>query len=315
MSACTRTDRHSARRRFSDTMAAGAALLVVVALSACGAARLAPRDSGVTALVVPAQCVNQSPDSDGDGLPDTCEVQLIREFAPVLMFSSTRCVAPGPLPREEVPGGYFHAAQPVRDAIRLVYLPAYYRDCGWTGAKCLIADCAPHAGDSELIAIDVVPHEGNGWRVKRIFLSAHCFGRIRSDCRWYEEEELDEFEWIGEPGSAPIIWVSDGRHANYPSRRACDRGHLWIDACDVTARPVRFPARASRNIGSRSAPLSVEGQPHGCVPGSYVEPGEALLVSPRALECFWDGAVRFGGWQGGRNGATAYGRYLELMLN
>jgi hypothetical protein len=309
------TRRDAAARQRAHLGMACAVLVGTLAVSACAAPRLVPRESATPPLVLPEPCADGSPDRDGDGLPDACEARLATYFAPVLMFSATRCVAPAPLRGDAVPGGYFHAAQPVRDAIRLLYLPAYYRDCGWSGAKCLLSDCVPHAGDSELIAIDVVPDGRDSWRVLRIFLSAHCFGRIRSDCRWYEENELGAFAWVDEPGSAPIIWVSDGRHANYPSRSACGRGHLWLDTCDADARAVRFPVSAARNIGSRSMPLQIEGQPPGCVTGAFVEPDDPLVVAARALECFWDAGVRFGGWQSSGRGSTAYGRYLELMLN
>ena len=66
-----------------------------------------------------------------------------------------------------------------RQTVRLLYLPAYYRDCGWTGFKCTLhsASCAPQAsGDSELIAIELSVPDPARPAVRGLFRSAHCFG-------------------------------------------------------------------------------------------------------------------------------------------
>src|SRR5690606_31532961 len=132
-----------------------------------------------------------------------------------------------------IPGGYFHAAQPFRDGVRLVYLPAYYRDCGWSSRWCVLMDCEGHAGDSELIAVDVERLPSGAWATTSVFLSAHCFGSSSRDCRWYEGRALDDFEWLkGRQRVAPIVWVSDARNANYPSYAACAGGHGGMDACE-----------------------------------------------------------------------------------
>lgn len=289
------------------------AALAAVLLTACGSARLTPSlpiEGGWAPL--PAMCAAEGTDSDGDGLTDECELNLATAFAPVLMQSSTRCTPPPARPRSGIPGGYLHAVQRVGGAIRLVYMPAYYRDCGWSGAKCILADCAPHAGDSEIIAIDLLPRAGS-LAVGRIFLSAHCFGRIRSDCRWYEGEELAAFAWTESEPAAPVVWVADGRHANYPSRAACERGHLRFDTCEGTALAFRFPVVPARNVGSRERPIRELERRAGCVSGAWIEPGELLLVGPEEVECFWDPEWRFRGWQGAGEGVTAYGRYLEVL--
>jgi hypothetical protein len=305
----------AAARAGRRARAAALAIAAAALTASCGGARFTPAEPepGAPVVVMP-DCLDTLPDRDSDGMSDACEERLARQFAPLLMVSATRCTSPTPLPRAEIAGGYLHGAQPVRGAIRLVYLPAYYRDCGWTGAKCILADCTPHAGDSELIALDVVPESGRGWRVQRVFLSAHCFGHIRSDCRWYEGEDLNAFEWLEVEGTRiPVVWVSDGRQANYPSRAACDRGHMRIDSCDADARAVRFPVTAARNIGSRAVPLTEPGRPAGCVSGAFVEPRDPLLVSTLAIECFWDVRAPFGGWQASGDGVTPYARYLELL--
>ena len=168
--------------------------------------------------------------------------------------------------------------------------------------------------DSELIAVDVVPVSDGRWAVERVFLSAHCFGRSRGSCRWYEGEELSEFSWVEQARSAPVVWVSAGRQANYPSHGACERGHWGIDRCASDASAVRFPISADRNIGSRMHPIRDADRREGCVSGAVVDPAEPLLAGAEEVECFWAPDVPFRGWQGGTGGgATAYARYLEVL--
>lgn len=135
-----------------------------------------------------------------------------------------------------------------------------------------------------------------------VFLSAHCFGRSGGSCRWYREQELEEFDWIG---AAPIVWVSEGRQANYPSWRACDAGHHAVDTCDRHDTSFWFPVLPAHNIGSRARPP----WPGGCVTGARLD---AEDVDPDAQECFWL-PEPFRGWQAGGNGVTPYSKYLDQI--
>lgn len=262
----------------------------------------------------PGPCLDVDSDADDDGLSDACELALSRAFAPLLMMHSTRCTLPAAGTQDRVAGGYFHAAQPERGVVRLVYMPAYYRDCGWTGAKCIFVDCSGHAGDSEIIAIDVRQLENGAWATDAIFLSAHCFGTSDGKCRWYRDDDLEQFEWVSDiDRGAPVVWVSDARNANYPSYAACERGHWRIDSCDSASVPYAFPVTAERNIGSRAVPLVNGEHPPGCVSGEFVEPLDRMIVAPDAVECFWSAEAPFGGWQGVDGGETAYGEYLDHL--
>ncbi|HEX6588401.1 MAG TPA: hypothetical protein VF039_05215, partial [Longimicrobiales bacterium] len=195
----------------------------------CGAwqPRVAP--SALEDLLSYDDCLGE-PDRDLDGLTDACEHALARAFAPVLLQNNGDCdfdAAGG-----RIRGGYMHAAQGVEAGrVRIAYLPAYLTDCGWAGLKCLLpgVDCSPHAADSEFIVVDAVHDERAGWRVEGVFLSAHCFDGDAPACRWWRGAELSELEWTG---SHPIVRVADGRHANYPDRAACERGHHFLDSCD-----------------------------------------------------------------------------------
>jgi hypothetical protein len=239
------------------------------------------------------------PDSDADGLSDACELHVAQRYAPVLVVREGGCNWEASAFR--VGGGYLHSVQPTDSVIRSAYLPAYYRDCGWSGLKCILPwiDCGPHNGDSELIIVELRPR-GADFEVSGVFLSAHCFGRSTASCRWYRGSELDQFSW---QGSAPVVWVAEGRNANYPSREACDAGHHSIDTCDRHSPRYRFPVEPQRNLGSRRVPLSED----GCLTAAELDVPVGL---PDAEECFWTD-VPFRGWQGEGKGVTSYNRYLS----
>lgn len=262
-----------------------------------------------------ADCPHAAPDRDQDGLSDACELQLATAFAPVLVTSSTACNMNADADGRRLGGGYLFVVRPTPAGAVIGYLPAYFQDCGWSGPKCLLPglSCAPHAGDSELIALDL-RREGRSWRVEGVFLSAHCFGRSSPGCRWYRGEDLRQFEW-GTEGAAvgPVVWVADGRNANYPSRRACERGHGFVDTCGGSRLRYPFPVHASRNIGSRVRPLETSGARAGCVRSAPVDPGNGA-TAPDAVECFWDPDARFRGWQASGDGVTPYERYLREVI-
>ena len=255
------------------------------------------------------ECAEGGTDSDGDGLSDACEQRLAERFAPVLNASAVTCNAlPAGDPRH-LGGGYLFVVAPSGSRIRVAYLPAYFRDCGWSGAKCRLpgVDCSPHAGDSEMIVLEL--EGGPEWEVAGVFLSAHCFGRSSSSCRWYRGRELEAFRWAEVGGRRPIVWVANGRNANYPSRRSCEAGHWWVDTCAGARMEYRFPVREQANLGSRAAP----GVGGGCVPAAEVDPAHAATAEG-AVECFWDDAARFRGWQADGRGVTPYSRYLREIV-
>ncbi len=239
-------------------------------------------------------CDDGGRDSDRDGLADACELALVRHFAPTLVVSTRDC-----LWRPDgggLFGGYLNGAQPAGAGVRLAYLPAYTRDCGWGALTCVPrrAGCSGHDGDSELILVDVARSEDR-WRVTGVFLSAHCGEHEAGDCRWHRGDALRAFSWH----DGPIVWVARGKHAHYPTHASCDRGNWRRDTCDGPVVAARFPViDAGRNIGSRDAP---SWGPGGCVRG------DMLAISPRDAvddpdECMWDARRPFRGWQGAFRG-------------
>jgi hypothetical protein len=250
------------------------------------------------------------PDADLDGLSDVCEIELAAMHAPVLVASPSACswdAASGRLM-----GGYLFGAEPIVGGIRLLYLPAYLMDCGWSGPKCLLrwrGGCDPHVADSEMIAVDVARGADGGWSAERVFLSAHCFDDRA--CRWHEASELDWLE------RAPFVWVAEGKNANYPSRAACDTGHWHFDTCDRNDRSYRFPVESGmQNIGSSLRPF-----PHHTDDPACVDVTEIPHLPPApdsnstASECIWTAAA-FRGWAGpDEAGVTGYARYFAELAD
>ncbi|HEV2146254.1 MAG TPA: hypothetical protein VGR37_02465 [Longimicrobiaceae bacterium] len=267
-----------------------------------------------------AECLagGASADRDLDGVLDRCEHDLAAAFAPVLRVDERECgwdesVAPG-----RIGGEYLYAVQrrPSGDGLRIAYMPAYYRDCGWSLPVCRLTPsvCEGHAGDSEMVALDVAfdPRTAR-WETRRVFLSAHCHGRSAGRCRWYEGRGLERFSWAdGVRRGAPLVWVAHGKHGGYPTAAECDTGHWGYDGCRGNRTAYRFPVASPRqNAGSRTHPF-----PHGsgeeCI-GPREAGWRSDVPDPAARECFWDPAARFRGWQGAEAGAgaTGYGRYLR----
>ena len=242
-------------------------------------------------------------DTDRDGISDACELSTAQTFAPWLVQSSRSCSWDVSVTPARVGGEYlFGVERNGADGMRIVYLPAYYTDCGWTGAKCSLhlTNCDPHEGDSETIVVDL-RENADGWRVERVFLSAHCFGRSQGDCRWFD---ADAFSWRA---AAPVIWVAEGKHANYPSAKQCDRGHFYFDTCDGNDTVVHYPVLSGRqNIGSAAVPFGR----NGCIDGTHT--GLASTLPEAAVEeCFWS-ERRFTGWHAAPDASsTPYVRYLR----
>jgi hypothetical protein len=286
----------------------GTLFLLVPALSSAQARASTPADCEAPGLVEVCASPPGAADADGDGLGDACEHALAAAFAPVLVFDAGECGWDSSVTPARVGGGYLYAARRAGERIRIAYLPAYYRDCGWRQPVCRVTWwlCDGHPGDSEAVVLELVPDGGGaGWRVERLFLSAHCHGRSAGRCRWYGAGELESVR------GAPVVWVASGKHGGYPSRAACDGGHWGYDSCDRNAARVRFPVLTLRqNVGSRARPFPYAGG-RDCV-GPEVAGWGSALAEATARECFWDPGAEFRGWQrGSGRGATGYARYLR----
>lgn len=254
-------------------------------------------------------------DADRDGTEDGCEHALAAAFAPLLVFDEGECGWDASVPPGRVGGEYLYAVQGAGEGrVRVAYLPAYYGDCGWRLPACRVTPwlCHPHVGDSEMVVVEAAPAGGDQWRAERVFLSAHCHGRSAGWCRWYSGGEMERFRWVdGVVRGAPVVWVAHGKHGNYPSPGACGAGHWGYDDCARNRASRRYPVVSPRqNAGSRAAPFPYAGG-RECIGADAVGWGSTLPAAG-AVECFWDPAASFRGWQRGEGGgATGYGRQLR----
>lgn len=241
-------------------------------------------------------------DRDEDTVDDWCEYDLAYEFRPQLVFMPD-CNWDAGLNR--MGGEYFFAASisrgsvkfPQRGAVRLIYMPAYYHDCG-LGAEDEEAFDRPHSGDSEFIIIDLGFDKGtNHWLTSAVFLSAHCEEITGAKC---QEWPPSAFLWVAERVGAPFVYVAERKHANYPSVGEC----LWFERCSSSGPTYRYPIWTSANIGQGLAQLV------NCTQGL----SSRGMKDPGVGECLWTSS-RFNGWQaevvgGGSKGYTTRpGRY------
>jgi hypothetical protein len=250
-------------------------------------------------------------DPDNDGMANDCENVLAQAFAPGLWFMRD-CNWDNRFAR--MGGEYYFAVQRAPgqeyDAARIAYLPAYYLDCGTPhdaislcGASQLtpLTDgaCAGHTGDSELIMLDIsFDWNTRHWVADSVFLSAHCaFGPVGygvgggkvNGCNWFD---WNQFEFVDIARGAPVIWVAEGKHANYRSQSLCNSGAVaQQDTCDANTAFHRYPTgNGQQNIGSRASPLRDCAAP--LTGSAYGSP----QVNP--IECMWTPTSLFRGWWG-----------------
>jgi hypothetical protein len=257
-------------------------------------------------------------DPDNDGVDNGCENALAAAFAPELLVPHD-CNWDYSLGQPGVGrfgGEYFFAVQARVTAggyrVRIAYLPAYYWDCGpmldWKCPAFLVEACSHHTGDSEFIIVDVrYSASSSHWLTEQVFLSAHCPWSASNieGCLWWS---ANQFAWVdGKRYGAPVVWVAEGKHANYTSQSSCEGGGAYdTDTCEFSNTRMRFPVVYSQqNIGSRAVPFRDCGTPFW---GSQ-------MTNAQAVECMWNTQVRsrFDGWLGFSEGAPAapYGDHLR----
>jgi hypothetical protein len=298
--------------------------LLILSVASCGVERQArgraPVGVALSWTSDGCRAPERGRDTDADEVDDECELALAQAFAPEMIVHPGDCSWDVSAEAPRLGGGYLFAAERAPDgrAIRIAYILAYYRDCGWDGLACATRGpgCGGHAGDSELIVVQV-RHDGAArWVSDAVFLSAHCFGRSDGRCRWYRGDDLRHFTWArGIPRGAPRIWVARGKHANYPTPRECDTGHWYYDSCDGNSVAYRFPvASSAQNVGSRHQPLPAGDSfnPSGCFAAEQL-PLRSGSTHAGTRECFWNWTARFRGWQRDSAGIapTPYGRLLR----
>jgi hypothetical protein len=261
-------------------------------------------------------CKTPVADLDRDGLDDECERRLGAAFAPDLVMNAFECNWDWQL--NKMGGEYLYAVQYIVDPsgprYRIVYMPGWYRDCGdvATGA-------GGHGGDSEFIIVDVGFRALESWRsptwqTLQVFLSAHCGAWNGRDCQWWDAGWWErEGRWVnGVRYGAPVVWVSNAKHANYYSKGKCFTGSLGADDCLNNGRTVRYPIQyAWQNVGSFTVPYAFESVPNDYAANGIPARLGSSFTQPWAREHFWKTAdADFRGWRG-YDGSTPYGKTLR----
>ena len=238
-------------------------------------------------------CSEPDADTDEDGLSDQCEINLAAAFAPSLIT----------LFGDDVRRETRWAARPdTAQTVVIIYMLGYWMDNGDTGssrAACddllfLEPDCQGHIGDSESITLYVTfDSESHHWYLKRAALSAHTGYYVFAQTGGSASSPSNDGYTFSYPDrylGYPLVWVSDGKHANYATAAQCDAGGtLGSDQCDLTFRDTtRVAAPYDRNVGSPSVHLI------DCVPSDSLD---HPYYSITKTECYWT-FKRFGGWYG-----------------
>jgi hypothetical protein len=185
-------------------------------------------------------------DLDGDGLSQHCEYSIARSFAPMLHYGTG----------ESCPGGepYWAAKRFPSGIVRIAYMMAYYRDCGYNAD----AWASEHTGDSEFIMVQVKFNESTQhWEFDQMWLSAHYEATLAG-------QDVDYSSWVSAANTIfydrylafPKVWAAEDKHANYRSVDVCRNvgAFFWQDECGST-NIIRFPVKEARNTGSRYVDL------------------------------------------------------------
>jgi hypothetical protein len=246
----------------------------------------------------PSWCMSTSWDLDADGMHDACEMALAAAFAPTFRYAQS-CSWDHSMGR--MGGEYFFAVEWWVAGISAIitYLPAYYWDCGVPNRDGLLAachlfrsTCGPHTGDTEFVTVLVVWNsDTQHWLTHSVFLSAHCGAPWPAylKCKWYD---WPSFQWVdGHSRGAPIIWVAEGKNANYKSKASFDDGGAFgFDTCEFSNTLQPFPVQYhQQNVGSRHLPRV------DCGPPLSVWPSTARDTS--LTECIWSSSPKYRGWQ------------------
>lgn len=255
-------------------------------------------------------------DLDRDGVNDGCERALAAAFAPELVINTFECNFDRSLDR--MGGEYLYAVQLIVQSTgaryRIAYMPGWYRDCGDPATG-----ISGHGGDSEFIIVDVVYRSLDAsrpptWQTLQVFLSAHCGAWNGRDCQWWDAGYWErEGRWVNNiQYGAPVVWVSNGKHANYYSKGKCLTGSVGADDCLNNARTTRYPiAYAWQNVGSNAVPYAFEATPNDYATTGIPAHSGSPMTLPDAREHFWKTAdADFRGWRG-YDGSTPYGKMLR----
>ena len=205
-----------------------------------------------TAVSMSAQLIQAAPaiDSDGDGLSDALEAELLEQFQPRWMISNADCsVMPaqfqsmatvptvvaddgtiyGQAFRQTLPGAAVH------DVVELHYYHLWRRDCGQKG----------HPLDAEHVAVLLQKEGGDKpeWRAAYWYAAAH-------EDTVCDASQVARASTLDAEKKGATVWVSSGKHASFLSEELCTHG-CGGDLCH-DMKQVKTPALV--NLGEMSHP-------------------------------------------------------------
>lgn len=242
------------------------------------------------------QCVNGTQtDADADQLSDFCEKNLANGFAPELWYTQSDDVGREP---------HWVAKRLGTSGIkaRIAYLLSYYNDWGPTTNWCNnnVIDlfnreaCSGHAGDSELIVLDVGYNSTTEhWVVDSAHYSEH--GGYNNYPKNTIKGYPTALQYAGVNGGSPRSYVSYQKHANYATEAECDSGAiLGTDTC-LPQTSSRVQAGGQLNLGSRVHQFQ-----------NCMYSGNPIYSGSGRQECYWTDTQKFSGWHIGNPSATPY---------
>jgi hypothetical protein len=261
-------------------------------------------------------------DLDLDGLDDNCERSLADAFRPHFVFNPTDCNIGG---APHWAAKYFpKAGVNLKPTVRIIYMAAYYQDCGVPNLGSTFAcnfgpaadPCSGHYGDSEFVTLDVRYHAPyNRWYVAAAFLTAHyralggetsrevvtCIFETCAPVMYRRKIEKTNFQtlfysrvtesrqlrWVSKVGGKPLLFAANGKHGSYPDYNTCNSGGAYgYDSCEGSS------------LTSTGVSLFFSGNRNV---GSWHRPILDLVTLPGNIfqtgtEWFWNPSRRFFGW-------------------
>jgi hypothetical protein len=209
---------------------------------------------GTSLPVTVAESARVRGDLDRDGLNDALEQVLLDQFVPAFQVSRRECAG---LPSEfevgsrrpvptEANGTIYGQAFPVKPAhsegafVELHYYHLWDRDCGAFGHR-LDAEYV-----SALLRADAADSPAGAWRAVYWYAAAHegtlCDASNAARAKAVQAETR-----------GPKVWISEGKHASFLSRKLCSRIGCGGDRCEDMRE---LPAREVVNVGEPARPMN-----------------------------------------------------------
>ncbi len=222
----------------NGTVPSGPIMGAALAAASCTFFPAASSEAAVALGVTWVDCVVDPVDADRDGLDDACEEAVVRGFEPELVFGVEE-TAP-----ERIP---FWAARPDGDqTLRIFYAISYLADAG----DPTLGGASGHDGDSEFIVLRVQYDGAGKWSLVEGYLSGH-YDTFCDSGGWFPAES---FAYGGALFGPPLVYVAEGKHANYIDLEACDAGGCYQDHCSDEWHET-MGIDAGRDLGLFSTPL------------------------------------------------------------